>query len=266
MPGFVSLVKAGKLESVDGKNPSIRYPELDACRGIAILMMVVFHVVFDLSFFSLCSVDVQHGFWRIFGYATAGLFVLIAGIAVSVKSGRFYSQNRADRVYIPFFTRGLLLMIIGFGITFATYVFLQGQGYVVFGILHLIGASTILAPLFFRLQKFTIVPGIVIILISWFFTFPKGPIWLSWIGIHPAGFVSVDYTPLFPWFGVFLLGMGVGFLLYPHGYRNWMIPDTFSSHSFLPVWMGRHSLSIYLVHQPVLLIIFGIVTGKIPGF
>ena len=39
---------------------------------------------------------------------------------------------------------------------------------------------------------------------------PHRTIWLLPLGIHPATFFSVDYEPIFPWFGVVLIGMGLG--------------------------------------------------------
>ncbi|MDD1729532.1 MAG: DUF1624 domain-containing protein [Methanospirillum sp.] len=250
------------LEPVPGR---IRYTELDALRGIAIVMMVLFHLVFDLSFFSLFQVDTNHGFWRIFGYATASLFVLIAGAAVALRAGRIPSTTRGVAVMLPFMKRGLLLIGVGFLVTVGTYLFLAGNGYVLFGILHLIGASTILAPLFFRLEKKVIIPGVLIVLAGWLLTIPFGPVYLLWIGIHPPGYYSVDYTPLIPWFGVFLIGMAWGFWWYPNGSRSFRVSPWCEKILRIPALPGRHSLLIYLLHQPILLVLLSLAFGKIPG-
>jgi uncharacterized membrane protein len=246
--------------------PDRRFAELDGCRGIAIFMMVLFHLVFDLSFFSLYPVDVQHGFWRYFGYTTASLFVLIAGIAIMIRGCRIPPGTPFLRKYIPFLKRGIFLILIGTGITLATYIFLQGEGYVVFGILHLIGLATILAPFFFRLKQFVLIPGGLLILAGWCIPLPHGPLWLVFAGIHPPGFFSVDYTPLIPWLGVFFAGMAAGSWLYPGGTRSFHIPDQVNSLIRIPAVPGRHSLGIYLIHQPILLAILFMVSGKIPGF
>ena len=60
-----------------------RFIEIDAARGIAILMMVLFHTLFDISFFSIAPINVLTGFWRYFAYATATLFLLIVGVSLS---------------------------------------------------------------------------------------------------------------------------------------------------------------------------------------
>ena len=67
---------------------SSRLWEIDTLRGVAILMMILYHTVYDLSFFSLWPVDVLTGFWRYFAYATASLFLLIAGVALVVSHDR----------------------------------------------------------------------------------------------------------------------------------------------------------------------------------
>ena len=80
----------------------------------------------------------------------------------------------------------------------------------------------------------------------------RGTGWLLWLGIHPPAFYSIDYTPVFPWLGVVLIGVYFGTLAYPEGIRRWniVIPEIFGkTFGFL----GRHSLALYLIHQPVIL-------------
>jgi uncharacterized membrane protein len=69
----------------------------------------------------------------------------------------------------------------------------------------------------------------------------------------PAQFTSVDYFPVLPWFGAVLIGVFVGNSLYPCYVRTFHLRDR----SQVPMirgidFLGRHSLLIYLVHQPVL--------------
>jgi uncharacterized membrane protein len=76
------------------KTPS-RFPEIDLTRGIAILMMVIFHTVFDITFFGIAPVNVATGFWRWFAMATASLFLLVVGISLVVSHAR--SAEKLDR-------------------------------------------------------------------------------------------------------------------------------------------------------------------------
>ena len=193
-----------------------RYREIDLVRGIAILMMILFHTVFDLYFFRIFPIDIYSGFWRYFALATASLFLLIVGISLTISRARAASTKSGYQLALKFVYRGAVIFMLGLLVTFCTWLFLK-EGFIVFGILHLIGISVILSPLFFRFKKWNIVMGLLCIVIGFFFTTRTGPIWLLPLGIHPATFFSVDYEPIFPWFGVVLIGMGLGEYSVPRG-------------------------------------------------
>jgi uncharacterized membrane protein len=147
--------------------------------------------------------------------------------------------------------------IFGFGliITAVTYFTVRDQ-YVRFGILHLLGASIVLATPFLRLPPLVSVAwGLALILLgsylnTRFVDFP----WLTWLGVPQSGLVMADYYPLLPWFGIALLGIAAGKLFYPEGRRGFVLPDL---SAIVPVralrFLGRHSLTIYLIHQPIIL-------------
>jgi uncharacterized membrane protein len=244
-----------------------RYEEIDVARGVAILMMILFHTLFDLSFFQVYPVNVSTGFWRYFAFATASLFLFIVGISLTISHAREEGRlagdaKRRSRIAIKYLKRGTWIFACGLLVTLATWLYL-GEGFVVFGILHLIGVSIMLAPLFFRFGRANVVLGAFVIAagISLIAAGANGPIFLVWLGISPVSFNSVDYTPLLPWFGVVLAGMGIGEYLYPDGIRSFSrsgIPPTVSAPLAL---LGRHSLAIYLVHQPVILLILQVVTA-----
>lgn len=237
-----------------------RYQEIDMVRGIAILMMVLFHTVFDLSFFRIFSFDISSLFWRYFAFSTASLFLLIVGISLTLSHTRAASLISGYRLALKFVYRGAGIFLLGLLVTFGTWLYL-GEGFIVFGILHLIGVSIILSPLFFRLKRFNLVLGFFFIITGFFLSTVTGPAWLLPLGIHPPSFYSVDYEPLFPWTGVVLIGMGLGECLYPEGRRHFSLPR-------IPVFfiqplafIGRHSLIIYLIHQPIILLLLASVFG-----
>jgi uncharacterized membrane protein len=237
-----------------------RFPEIDVTRGIAILMMIVFHTVFDLHFFGIMPVDISTGFWRLFAMATASLFLLVAGISLVVSHARSAVKLNGFALTKKFLFRGAGIFALGLLVTLATWLYLH-EGYIIFGILHLIGVSVMLSVLFFRFGKYNILFGLLVIAGGFFIGNIQGPFWLLPLGIMPPAFASVDYTPLIPWFGVVLAGMGIGEFLYAGGVRKFpapQLPDLFSRPlSFL----GQHSLVIYLVHQPVIILLLGVVTG-----
>jgi uncharacterized membrane protein len=242
-----------------------RYEELDAARGIAILMMILYHTIFDLYFFHLYPVVITSGFWRYFSFATASLFLLIAGISLSISSNRLLvSGTGIGRIPFAgkFIKRGAFIFGCGLIVTMATWFYL-GEGFVVFGILHLIGTAIMISPLFFRYGKNNIVIGMVVTAIGIAISYKDmtGPIWLLPFGIPPALFYSVDYTPIFPWLGVVLIGLGLGNLIYPAGNRAFPVPDLPAFFRIPLSTLGKHSLGIYLVHQPVILLILHFTAG-----
>ncbi len=269
-----------------------RFTEVDIFRGIAILMMVLFHTLFDISFFRIAPVNVETGFWRYFAYATATLFLLIVGVSLVVSHARAAKMLSGFSLAKKFLIRGAGIFALGLLITLVTWLYL-GEGFILFGILHLIGISVMVSPLFFRFKKYNLFLGIICILIGLLMISHTGSLYLqlfgiqpavslsvnyphfiSWnlvgmilpllllpLGIHSAAFWSVDYTPLFPWFGVVLVGMGIGEFLYGEGIRHFTAPR-FPEFLVQPLsFLGRHSLVIYLIHQPIIILLLASVTG-----
>src|SRR3989344_4664048 len=125
--------------------PEKRYPELDALRGIAVWMMVLYHLLFDLAYFYGWQIPIYDGGWRIFARAAAILFLLLVGICFVI------SWERASRLavlaprhdtfwntYKKYLRRGLFIFAGGMVISLVTKIF-AGDMYVRFGVLHLIG-------------------------------------------------------------------------------------------------------------------------------
>ncbi len=237
-----------------------RYWEIDLIRGIAILMMIVFHSLFDINFFSVFSIDVSHGFWRYFAYATASLFLLIVGISLTISRAKIPAQESMNRVIKKYLQRGAGIFLLGLLITLGTWIYLK-EGFIVFGILHLIGISVMLSPLLFWLKKRAVLAGVLCIVAGYVLSSVNGPVWLLWLGVHPAAFWSVDYEPLFPWMGCVLIGMGLGEYLYHDGLRQFAVPDVPAIIVQPLAFLGRHSLLIYLIHQPVIILLLAAVTG-----
>lgn len=247
-----------------------RFFEIDCVRGIAILMMVLFHTLFDLSYFSVLAVNVATGFWRYFAYATATLFLLVVGISLVVSYARAARALAGLLLAQKFLVRGAGIFALGLLVTLATWLYIP-SGCILFGILHLIGVAVMLAPLFFRLKKYNLPVGLAVIAIGLFviplinpiavaLTDPVAVLLLP-LGLHSATFWSVDYTPLFPWLGVVLAGLGAGEFLYGNGVRHFTMPSLPDFFVRPLSFLGRHSLLIYIVHQPVIILLLAAVTG-----
>jgi len=238
-----------------------RFIEIDLARGIAVVMMVVYHLLFDLWFFSLYPVPVTSGFWKYFAVATASLFLLLVGISVTISGAHAEKTLSTRDFYLKFFKRGLMILAIAAGITVVTWWYLGGDGFIVFGILHLIGFSIILSPVLFHRGKKTLLAGAFVIAVGIMIMQVRGPAFLIPLGIFPESFYSVDYTPVFPWFGVVLVGIFLGETLYPGGLRGFSLPQ-FPNLQRIAMYpgkaisfLGRHSLIIYIIHQPVIILL-----------
>lgn len=183
--------------------------------------------------------------------ATAALFLLLVGISLSISAG--YAKTRLSRsdFILKYLKRGAGIFAIGIGISIVTWIILPGA-FIVFGILHLIGLSIALSPLYTGYSWQNLLAGLAMILVSPVVAAMRGDGWLVWLGIHPPAFYSIDYTPVFPWLGVVLIGVGLGAILYPRAARRWDHEVPTLPRSPLR-FLGRHSLAIYLVHQPIIL-------------
>ena len=137
--------------------------------------------------------------------------------------------------------------------------FVFGERYIWFGVLHAIAAISVLSRLLLRLQRWLIVFGALAVAVGVtvqlpFFDHPLH----RWIGMATIKPLTEDYVPILPWMGVLLIGAGSMFALLSRPQaaariRRWTMPAVLS-----PVgWLGRHSLIVYLVHQPLL---FGAMT------
>ncbi|MFO7677966.1 MAG: heparan-alpha-glucosaminide N-acetyltransferase [Thermoplasmatota archaeon] len=234
-----------------------RFWEIDTLRGISISMMIIYHIIFDAVFLNILQINLHSIPLRIFLYPIGTIFLFLVGLCLPISY--HYAQDTVPqkKLFKKIFVRGLSIFGIGLIITAITY-FLIGRGFIIFGVLHCIGLSIILAYPFLTKLYPSIIAGFSIILIgimlrmvTW--DFP----WLLWLGFVPNDFYTLDYFPLFPWFGVILIGVACSNRFYTNGKRQFSLPDwsRFPFFRFLSI-LGRHSLFIYVMHQPIILGLF----------
>lgn len=222
--------------------------ELDAFRGLCILFVIFLHAVFDLRYFAGLSFPLPPILRYLMDYGGM-LFVVLSGICVTLGS---HSVRR-----------GIVVLACGLLITLATEgMILLGMAdasvRIFFGVLHLLGLCMLVYPLYRRLPTAVIAGlGVLIVVLGyWFRTFTVSqPYWFVF-GLCAPGFSAGDYFPIFPNLGWFMLGTVLGRTVYRS--RRSLFPSVPAN--ALPVRFlsacGRHSLWIYLVHQPV---IYGII-------
>ena len=215
--------------------------------------MIHSHVLYILSYFDIHT-GLLHG-W-VFGIG-GRIFIFLAGVSLTIAYSRGKTMSGS-------LVRGLKIFGWGMVITLLSWLIVPEQ-YVKFGILHFFGIAFILAPFFLRFRYTNLIVGAVLMVLGTYLqeqgVFPGFP-WLLWL--IPYRHATFDYWPLVPWFGLFLLGMFAGKMLYPQGNRRFNIPDF--SHPVVSALTlpGRHPLVIYLAHFPILIgVIFAIYPDKI---
>lgn len=218
---------------------------LDLARGLALLAMFVFHFAYDLSHFGLIETNVPaHPGWSLFARLIAGSFLTIVGVSL-VLATRNGLNRRAFLKRLAMVAAAAALVTVG---TFLA----MPDSFIFFGILHHVALASVLALPFLRWPTPVVVLAAAVsfalphlIAAEWLDT----P-WLLWLGLSRYPVVTADYVPVFPWFGCVLAGIVLGRLLLPHLEKlSLWRARTFPAN--LVAWGGRHSLLVYLVHQPV---------------
>ena len=214
-------------------------------------MMVVYHTTYDLDVLGGYSIQSTSGFWMLFADVTASLFLFLVGVSLAISRAR--TNLTGWRLFGKYLARGLRVLAYGMILT-GVFLFLD-MGVVAFGILHLIGVSIILAYPFLRLRLTNLVLGPLIFAAGQYIlaqNLTAESFWLLPFGVLPEGVMMPDYRPLLPWFGVVLIGLSFGNVVYAGGLRPASLAETVPllGRPLLP--LGRNSLFIYLIHQPII--------------
>ena len=223
-------------------------------RGIAIVMMIIFHFLYDLNFFGIVKIDVFKGPLGLFGKSIFIIFLLLVGISMVLSSSRRKKEGTYN--FLIYLKRGVKIFLWGMVITIITYLVIP-EAYVKFGILHLIGISVILSFPFLRFKYTNLIAGIVVITIGLYLqNLTVNTTWLYWLGLTTHMFRAVDHFPIFPYFGIVLIGLFVGKIAYKNFIRSFSLPSIEKNKIIYSIcFFGKHSLLIYLVHQPLLIVI-----------
>lgn len=236
-----------------------RYRFLDELRGINLISMISYHAMFDLV--ELYGVPAKW-FWKLPGYvwqqSICWTFILLSGFCW--KLGRHPLR------------RGLIVSAGGVLVSAVTALFMPSER-IMFGILTFMGAAMLaLIPLSKILAKVPAWSGLFVSGLLFFLTRNiNSGFWgfgalnlksvpaslyhgtlLTFLGFPQAGFFSGDYFSFFPWFFLFLCG----YFLNPLVMGCHRAKDRLSFGTGIFEWLGRYSLPVYLLHQPILMILF----------
>lgn len=219
--------------------------ELDAARGICILGMLVVHFLYDIAgIFPTLGITQN----PVFDFCTEWggvVFFLISGICVILGS-------RPVRRGLTVLAAGLLVSAVT--VAMVRLALSDKSIIIYFGVLHCLGVCMLLWPLVRKLPVWALgILAVVLIVLGQIldgYTFTWGT-FLFPLGFQPAGFASSDYFPLLPFWGFFLLGSLLGKLLYKQKVSLFPRVDPQTPLIRFFAWVGRWSLPVYLLHQPI---------------
>lgn len=219
--------------------------EIDLLRGSAIVLMVIFHFGYDLTMFGWAffntSEDIE---WRIFRSIIVSSFLLAVGMSSYLAYRKSINTKKLTRTVVKLFLVSLLITLGS--------LLMDPNTWVYFGIIHFITVALPISVLFVRVPNFALIIGIISIVGYWLNILDLTPIW-EWSVLHwgiPT--YTVDLVSFFPWIGVVLIGIFVM-------HRNiFNIKFNQSVIANKLVFLGQHSLIIYLIHQPILYAFFGL--------
>ncbi|MEO5658598.1 MAG: heparan-alpha-glucosaminide N-acetyltransferase [Polaromonas sp.] len=230
-----------------------RFDSLDALRGLAIVWMTAYHLCFDLNHFGYLQQDFYTDpFWTWQRTAIVSLFLFTAGVsqAVAVFQGQSWPR---------FWRRWALVAGSALLVSAGSYA-MYPKSFIYFGVLHGMAVMLLVVRLTAGWGRWLWLLGGAAIAIK-VIAASAHSIWpeldflnqnvFNWLGLISRKPITEDYVPIIPWLGVMWWGMASGSWTLRHR-PHWLALQTGPA-SRAMAWLGRWSLSYYLLHQPVLM-------------
>lgn len=205
-----------------------RFIAVDILRGFTVLLMIIFHTIYDFALFKIISIPrIFETAWFYFPRLIVCLFLICVGISLSIEH-----YNKI--MWRKFFFRLSKIIFFATTISLVTY-FLFPNRWIYFGTLHCIAITSIMSLPFLKLPKTALWLGIIIFSFDLFFKLR-----VPWIMLKH---LSMDYIPPFPWISAALFGI----FLFHKNIHKFKLPQSNSL-----IFLGQNSLFIYIIHQPLI--------------
>jgi len=238
-----------------------RIAAVDFARGAALIGMAAYHLSWDLAYFGLIAPAFPTTpAMRLFSHAVAATFLALVGVSLVLAHPHEFHRRAFQRRFARI-AGAAALVTLGSGL-------LSPPNAITFGILHCIAVASLLAAPLLQ-ARLAVVFALAAVVFAAPFLFADAafnPAPVLWLGLGTVLPDTLDWRPLMPWSGFVFLGLGLTRLawrpLTASSLSRWRPKARFA----LAVdWMGRHSLPIYLIHQPILFAILYAATGFGPG-
>jgi uncharacterized membrane protein len=248
---MTTTVLDGDVAEASGIRRLPRIPLIDQARGVALIAMAIYHLTWDLGFFGYIQPETATtGGWKIFARLIAGSFLFLVGFSLVLGHQKGFQAK-------PFLIRFGKIAGAAAIISIATW-FAFPQTFIFFGILHAIAAASLIGLLFLPLPAVVSLLAAAAAVAAPFYLrtplFDHPALW--WVGLSVDIPRSNDYVPLLPWIAPVLAGIALAKLFVKSELPERMAGFGNVSKSRWKTLLeraGRHSLAIYLIHQPVLI-------------
>ena len=239
----------GRAADASAGKRSGRVDAVDCARGLALIGMAGYHLTWDLADFRLVSplLPFTPGM-RLLSHAVASVFLALVGVSLALAHRKGFNQR-------AFWRRLGIVAGAAALVTAGSVVFAPGEG-IFFGILHCIAAASLIAAPFVTAPAWASLAAGLAAIAAPFLVHSTlfDPPWLLWLGLGEALPNTLDWRPLLPWASVVFLGLALARA--PGAMAKLTSPERWraaSAPSRAACFAGRHSLPIYLVHQPILI-------------
>ena len=222
-----------------------RLLHLDVYRGIAVVLMVTFHFTYDLHHFGFIDADTTKVvFWIKLRLVIVSLFLSAVGMSLYLVYAKKFNKDKYKKRLIFLGGASAIISIVTYFIFPNTWIY--------FGVLHMIFIASAIGPLFTKKPNIAGILGVLIIS-AYLNGLRMAPLYdLLQVPLYLPKYHTEDLVSFIPWFGVVLLGI---FAMHHKLLEKIPLPQ----HPYLEKfsWIGKHTLAIYLIHQPVLFAILG---------
>lgn len=230
-----------------------RYNRVDALRGGAIALMFFYHFCFDLNYFHWVAIDFYHQpFWLNLRLFIVTLFSTLVGVSLVLAN----PQGARWRAAMPRLARLLGCAALVSAGSYAVFP----ESMIFFGVLHFILIASVIGLLLLPWYWLNLYLGGALILVG--STVQHGMLdhpALQWLGMMTYKPITEDYVPLLPWLGVVMLGM---FLARWPMSAQWLKAPWQAQGALRGLtWGGKHSLLLYMLHQPIFLGLLWVIGG-----